>query len=151
MTRPFCFLLVADLSKNRFAELPEEVTEFLFLEKLHLYHNAIRTIPETVVMLQSLNYLDLRSVRTGSGVAWFTAWCGLRINLERRRFCSQSQPIDFSTSGDMQATAANLVGRSQQIGISAGRIGQDVGVGRARCGMQRNHESATPHGRSCAT
>ncbi|KAL6443183.1 hypothetical protein ACFW04_002845 [Cataglyphis niger] len=53
------FLSVIDLSKNRFSELPEEVTEFPFLEKLHLYHNAIRIIPETVVMLQSLNYLDL--------------------------------------------------------------------------------------------
>ncbi|XP_018377058.1 PREDICTED: leucine-rich repeat and calponin homology domain-containing protein 1-like isoform X3 [Trachymyrmex cornetzi] len=51
--------VIADLSKNRFSELPEEVTEFSFLEKLHLYHNAIRIIPETVVMLQSLNYLDL--------------------------------------------------------------------------------------------
>ncbi|KAK9308313.1 hypothetical protein QLX08_001746 [Tetragonisca angustula] len=51
--------VIADLSKNRFTELPEEVTEFLFLEKLHLYHNAIRIIPETVAMLQSLNYLDL--------------------------------------------------------------------------------------------
>ncbi|XP_015190854.1 PREDICTED: leucine-rich repeat and calponin homology domain-containing protein 1 isoform X1 [Polistes dominula] len=51
--------VIADLSKNRFVELPEEVTEFPFLEKLHLYHNAIRIIPETVVMLQSLNYLDL--------------------------------------------------------------------------------------------
>lgn len=56
------FFYVADLSKNRFSELPEEVTEFPFLEKLHLYHNAIRIIPETVVMLQSLNYLDLRLV-----------------------------------------------------------------------------------------
>ncbi|XP_011311896.1 leucine-rich repeat and calponin homology domain-containing protein 1 isoform X2 [Fopius arisanus] len=51
--------IIADLSKNRFGELPEEVTEFPFLEKLHLYHNAIRVIPETVVMLQSLSYLDL--------------------------------------------------------------------------------------------
>ncbi|XP_020286310.1 leucine-rich repeat and calponin homology domain-containing protein 1 isoform X2 [Pseudomyrmex gracilis] len=51
--------VIADLSKNRFSELPEEVTEFPFLEKLHLYHNAIRIIPETVVILQSLNYLDL--------------------------------------------------------------------------------------------
>ncbi|XP_033209677.1 leucine-rich repeat and calponin homology domain-containing protein-like isoform X2 [Belonocnema kinseyi] len=51
--------VTADLSKNRFCELPEEVTEFPFLEKLHLYHNAIRVIPDTVVMLQSLNYLDL--------------------------------------------------------------------------------------------
>ncbi|XP_031786852.1 leucine-rich repeat and calponin homology domain-containing protein isoform X3 [Nasonia vitripennis] len=51
--------VLADLSKNRFMELPEEVTEFAFLEKLHLYHNAIRVIPETVAMLQSLSYLDL--------------------------------------------------------------------------------------------
>ncbi|XP_017889122.1 leucine-rich repeat and calponin homology domain-containing protein 1 isoform X2 [Ceratina calcarata] len=51
--------VIADLSKNRFTDLPEEVTEFLFLEKLYLYHNAIRIIPETVAMLQSLNYLDL--------------------------------------------------------------------------------------------
>lgn len=57
-------ITVADLSKNRFAELPEEVTEFPFLEKLHLYHNAIRIIPETVAMLQSLNYLDLRYVES---------------------------------------------------------------------------------------
>jgi Leucine-rich repeat (LRR) protein len=57
----FLFLIhVSDLSKNRFMELPEEITEFPFLEKLHLYHNAIRVIPETVTMLQSLSYLDLR-------------------------------------------------------------------------------------------
>lgn len=41
-------------------ELPEEVTEFPFLEKLQLYHNAIKAIPDTVGMLLSLNYLDLR-------------------------------------------------------------------------------------------
>ncbi|XP_011503641.1 PREDICTED: leucine-rich repeat and calponin homology domain-containing protein 1 [Ceratosolen solmsi marchali] len=51
--------VLADLSKNRFMELPEEITEFPFLEKLHLYHNAIKVIPETVTMLQSLSYLDL--------------------------------------------------------------------------------------------
>ncbi|KAK0159236.1 hypothetical protein PV328_010142 [Microctonus aethiopoides] len=54
-----CDTVIADLSKNRFGELPEEVTEFAFLEKLYLYHNAIRVIPETIVMLQSLSYLDL--------------------------------------------------------------------------------------------
>ncbi|XP_046468491.1 leucine-rich repeat and calponin homology domain-containing protein isoform X2 [Neodiprion pinetum] len=54
-----CDTVTADLSKNRFAELPEEVTEYPFLEKLQLYHNAIRVIPDTVVMLQSLAYLDL--------------------------------------------------------------------------------------------
>lgn len=53
-------------------ELPEEVTEFAFLEKLHLYHNAIRVIPETVAMLQSLSYLDLRWVRRCSIILAFS-------------------------------------------------------------------------------
>jgi Leucine-rich repeat (LRR) protein len=48
-----------DLSKNRFSELPEEVTSFHFLEKLHCYHNAIRYIPDSIVNLQCLMYVDL--------------------------------------------------------------------------------------------
>lgn len=55
----FCFL--TDLSRNRFCELPEDVTSFAFLERLLLYHNAIRSIPESVRGLHSLTYLDLRS------------------------------------------------------------------------------------------
>jgi Leucine-rich repeat (LRR) protein len=55
-------LFIADLSKNRFGELPVEVTEFYFLERLQLYHNTIRSIPDSVVYLQSLIYLDLRWV-----------------------------------------------------------------------------------------
>ncbi|XP_067007214.2 leucine-rich repeat and calponin homology domain-containing protein isoform X2 [Anabrus simplex] len=51
--------VIADLSKNRFIELPVEVTEFCSLERLELYHNTIRSIPDTVVYLQSLLYLDL--------------------------------------------------------------------------------------------
>lgn len=49
-----------DLSRNRFCELPEDVTSFPFLETLLVYHNAIRSIPETVKGLRSLTYLDLR-------------------------------------------------------------------------------------------
>lgn len=51
--------VIADLSKNRFSELPEEVTSFYFLERLQCYHNTIRYIPDTVGSLQCLNYLDL--------------------------------------------------------------------------------------------
>ncbi|KAL7043628.1 hypothetical protein ACKWTF_001600 [Chironomus riparius] len=51
----------ADLSRNRFCELPEDITSFAFLERLLLYHNAIRSIPESVRGLHSLTYLDLRS------------------------------------------------------------------------------------------
>ncbi|KAJ8939671.1 hypothetical protein NQ318_016615, partial [Aromia moschata] len=47
------------LSKNRFSELPEEVTGFQFLERLHCYHNAIRFIPDAVSSLQCLSFLDL--------------------------------------------------------------------------------------------
>ncbi|XP_014103169.2 leucine-rich repeat and calponin homology domain-containing protein isoform X1 [Bactrocera oleae] len=53
--------VMADLSRNRFCELPEEITTFSFLETLLLYHNTIRSIPESVKHLTSLTYLDLRS------------------------------------------------------------------------------------------
>ncbi|XP_055852002.1 leucine-rich repeat and calponin homology domain-containing protein [Episyrphus balteatus] len=53
--------VIADLSRNRFCELPEEVTTFAFLETLLLYHNTIRHIPESVKHLTLLTYLDLRS------------------------------------------------------------------------------------------
>ncbi|XP_017004952.2 leucine-rich repeat and calponin homology domain-containing protein isoform X1 [Drosophila takahashii] len=58
--------VIADLSRNRFAELPEEVTTFAFLETLLLYHNGIRSIPESVKQLSSLTYLDLRSNQLSS-------------------------------------------------------------------------------------
>nr|CAD7404652.1 unnamed protein product [Timema poppensis] len=48
------------MSKNRFVELPLEVTEFYWLERLILYHNTIRAIPDNVVYLQCLKHLDLR-------------------------------------------------------------------------------------------
>jgi len=57
-----CLLLMTDLSKNKLSELPTEVTRFSSLEKLNLYHNVIRFIPETVMYLQCLTYLDIRCV-----------------------------------------------------------------------------------------
>lgn len=49
-----------DLSKNRLVEVPMELCHFVSLEILNLYHNCIRVIPEAIVNLQMLTYLNLR-------------------------------------------------------------------------------------------
>ncbi|KAK3527547.1 hypothetical protein QTP86_026650 [Hemibagrus guttatus] len=49
----------ADLSKNRFVEIPPEVCMYAPLESLNLYHNCIKMIPEAIVNLQMLTYLNI--------------------------------------------------------------------------------------------
>ncbi|KAJ8412430.1 hypothetical protein AAFF_G00127660 [Aldrovandia affinis] len=49
----------ADLSRNRFAEIPPEVCLFAPLESLNLYHNCIKCIPEAIINLQMLTYLNI--------------------------------------------------------------------------------------------
>ncbi|XP_066509404.1 leucine-rich repeat and calponin homology domain-containing protein 2 [Hoplias malabaricus] len=49
----------ADLSKNRFGEIPPDVCMFAPLESLNLYHNCIKAIPEAIVNLQMLTYLNI--------------------------------------------------------------------------------------------
>ncbi|KAM8952912.1 leucine-rich repeat and calponin homology domain-containing protein 2 [Pelodytes ibericus] len=49
----------ADLSRNRFTEIPTEVCLFAPLETLNLYHNCIKCIPETIRNLQMLTYLNI--------------------------------------------------------------------------------------------
>ncbi|NXI83213.1 LRCH3 protein, partial [Rhipidura dahli] len=51
----------ADLSRNRLSELPAEACHFVSLETLNLYQNCIRYIPEAVVNLQSLTFLNISS------------------------------------------------------------------------------------------
>ncbi|XP_074864251.1 leucine-rich repeat and calponin homology domain-containing protein 2 isoform X3 [Carettochelys insculpta] len=49
----------ADLSKNRFTEIPSDVWLFAPLETLNLYHNCIKSIPEAIKNLQMLTYLNI--------------------------------------------------------------------------------------------
>ncbi|KAM5221280.1 leucine-rich repeat and calponin homology domain-containing protein 2 isoform 2-T2 [Ctenodactylus gundi] len=49
----------ADLSRNRFTEIPSDVWLFAPLETLNLYHNCIKSIPEAIKNLQMLTYLNI--------------------------------------------------------------------------------------------
>ncbi|XP_060623279.2 DISP complex protein LRCH3 isoform X2 [Anolis sagrei] len=49
----------ADLSRNRLTELPAEACLFVSLESLNLYQNCIRYIPEAILNLQSLTFLNI--------------------------------------------------------------------------------------------
>jgi len=50
----------------------------------------------------------------------------------------------------MQATPSDFASRAQQISVSAGRAGQDDGIGGIGCRLQRNHEPSASNGRPCA-
>ncbi|NWZ78670.1 LRCH3 protein, partial [Poecile atricapillus] len=58
-TESFFFSLPSDLSRNRLSELPAEACHFVSLETLNLYQNCIRYIPEAVLNLQSLTFLNI--------------------------------------------------------------------------------------------
>ncbi|XP_031219544.1 DISP complex protein LRCH3 isoform X3 [Mastomys coucha] len=49
----------ADLSRNRLSEIPMEACHFVSLESLNLYQNCIRYIPEAVLNLQALTFLNI--------------------------------------------------------------------------------------------
>ncbi|CAI5791616.1 leucine-rich repeat and calponin homology domain-containing protein 4 isoform X2 [Podarcis lilfordi] len=48
-----------DLSRNRFAEVPEDACHLMSLEGLSLYHNCLRSIPPAIANLQALTYLNV--------------------------------------------------------------------------------------------
>ncbi|XP_072466675.1 leucine-rich repeat and calponin homology domain-containing protein 1 isoform X4 [Notamacropus eugenii] len=68
----------ADLSKNRLIEVPMELCHFVSLEILNLYHNCIRVIPEAIVNLQMLTYLNLSRNQLSSLPACL---CGLPLKV----------------------------------------------------------------------
>ncbi|KAK4805161.1 hypothetical protein QYF61_013276 [Mycteria americana] len=49
----------ADLSRNRFGEVPEAACRLVSLEGLSLYHNCLRSVSPAIANLQALAHLDL--------------------------------------------------------------------------------------------
>ncbi|NXJ61191.1 LRCH1 protein, partial [Rostratula benghalensis] len=72
------FFLRADLSKNRLTEVPTELCHFVSLETLNLYHNCIKIIPDAIVNLQMLTYLNLSRNQLSSLPACL---CGLPLKV----------------------------------------------------------------------
>ncbi|NXL60050.1 LRCH1 protein, partial [Chordeiles acutipennis] len=68
----------ADLSKNRLTEVPSELCHFVSLETLNLYHNCIKIIPDAIVNLQMLTYLNLSRNQLSSLPACL---CGLPLKV----------------------------------------------------------------------
>ncbi|NXY45983.1 LRCH3 protein, partial [Ceuthmochares aereus] len=58
-TECLLFSFPSDFSRNRLSELPAEACHFVSLESLNLYQNCIRYIPEAVLNLQSLTFLNI--------------------------------------------------------------------------------------------
>ncbi|KTF73457.1 hypothetical protein cypCar_00037081 [Cyprinus carpio] len=54
--------VLSDLSRNRLTELPVDVCMFVSLESLNLYQNCLRSLPESLINLQSLTYLNISRV-----------------------------------------------------------------------------------------
>ncbi|XP_064408986.1 DISP complex protein LRCH3 isoform X2 [Latimeria chalumnae] len=52
-------IIRADLSKNRLSDIPEEICQLISLEALWMYHNCVRSIPQSIANLQALTYLNI--------------------------------------------------------------------------------------------
>ncbi|KAM8973114.1 leucine-rich repeat and calponin homology domain-containing protein 4 [Pelodytes ibericus] len=50
---------LADLSRNRFSEIPSDICQLVSLESLNLYHNCLRSLPLAICNLQVLTYLNI--------------------------------------------------------------------------------------------
>ncbi|XP_062391433.1 leucine-rich repeat and calponin homology domain-containing protein 1 isoform X1 [Sardina pilchardus] len=49
----------ADLSRNRLMDVPSEVCHLVALETLNLYHNCIRSVPDSLITLHTLTNLNI--------------------------------------------------------------------------------------------
>ncbi|EMP36740.1 Leucine-rich repeat and calponin like proteiny domain-containing protein 1 [Chelonia mydas] len=71
-------ITVSHLSKNRLTDVPMELCHFVSLETLNLYHNCIKIIPDAIVNLQMLTYLNLSRNQLSSLPACL---CGLPLKV----------------------------------------------------------------------
>ncbi|KAK4328747.1 hypothetical protein Pmani_000855 [Petrolisthes manimaculis] len=68
-----------DLSKNRFSEVPSEVTNYTSLEHLNLYQNVIKSLPDSLTALHTLTHLNLSRNQLSVVPGCVCSLAGLRV------------------------------------------------------------------------
>ncbi|XP_073255042.1 leucine-rich repeat and calponin homology domain-containing protein 1-like [Porites lutea] len=68
-----------DLSKNKLSEFPAELSDFVMIEKVDLYHNTIRGVPES--QLSELKFLRVLNLRRNQITSFPTELCSLPLQV----------------------------------------------------------------------
>ncbi|NWI13173.1 LRCH1 protein, partial [Crypturellus soui] len=107
----------SDLSKNRLTEIPIEVCHFVSLETLNLYHNCIKIIPDAIVNLQMLTYLNLSRNQLSSLPACL---CSLPLKVliaSNNKLCSLPEEIgQLKQLMELDVSCNEITALPQQIG-----------------------------------
>ncbi|KFQ37014.1 Leucine-rich repeat and calponin homology domain-containing protein 1, partial [Mesitornis unicolor] len=107
----------SDLSKNRLTEVPTELCHFVSLEMLNLYHNCIKIIPDAIVNLQMLTYLNLSRNQLSSLPACL---CGLPLKVliaSNNKLCSLPEEIgQLKQLMELDVSCNEITALPQQIG-----------------------------------
>ncbi|XP_067055560.1 leucine-rich repeat and calponin homology domain-containing protein 1-like isoform X1 [Acropora muricata] len=88
-----------DLSKNKLSEFPAELCDFVMIEKVDMYHNTIRGVPES--QLSELKFLRVLNLRRNQISSFPIELCSLPLqvlNLSNNKLSSLPIEIGLLTS-----------------------------------------------------
>ncbi|XP_078381147.1 leucine-rich repeat and calponin homology domain-containing protein 1-like [Oculina patagonica] len=87
-----------DLSRNKLSEFPAELCDFVMIEKVDLYHNAIRGVPEA--QMSELKFLRVLNLRRNQITTFPSELCSLPLqvlNLSNNKLSSLPVEIGHLT------------------------------------------------------
>ncbi|XP_042123767.1 leucine-rich repeat and calponin homology domain-containing protein 4 isoform X3 [Peromyscus maniculatus bairdii] len=133
----------ADLSRNRFPEVPEAACQLVSLEGLSLYHNCLRCLNPALGNLTALTYLNL-SRNQLSSLPPYICQLPLRVLIVSNNKLG-ALPPDISTLGSLrQLDVSSNELQSLPVELCSLRALRDLNV-------RRNQLSALPDGRGRST
>lgn len=100
-----------DLSRNKLSEFPAELCDFVMIEKVDLYHNAIRGVPES--QMSELKFLRVLNLRRNQITTFPSELCSLPLqvlNLSNNKLSSLPVEIGHLTLlQDLDLSSNDLV------------------------------------------